>query len=354
MKKFLYCAIFILLLSSAAFSETAITSANFPDANFRSYVERFDTNNDGILSKQEISRVTRMDLSYYGQQEDNIGLISNMAGIEYFTALKELSCGGRGITELDVSKNAALEELSCWDNKIKTLNLRKNSSLEVLSVWSNDIHTLDVSSNIKLELLNCNDNHLTKLDLRKNTNLEWLQCINNHISELDLSGLSKIVYESARLNEFRADPQYVYGLSFAESNGKYQLDLNKYVNMLSRIKKVSGYLGDDYEYGKDIQTDYDSSKGIAVFSQKPKSVVYVYDTYLPAGGDMWVTLREGNPTYEENLPEENTPENTSESLNSRKSSSGSGGCNAGFSESILLIAIFCLNKKENIERSCDK
>ena len=62
----------------------AIDNNNFPDANFRTIVKNFDTNKDGNLSDTEIAAVEKIYCTKKG--------ITNLKGIEYFTALKKLKC----------------------------------------------------------------------------------------------------------------------------------------------------------------------------------------------------------------------------------------------------------------------
>jgi hypothetical protein len=71
--------------------------------------------------------------------------ISDLTGIEAFTALTYLNCTQNKLTSLDVSKNTALEELQ---------------------IWQNQLTSLDVSNNTALKYLNCNSNQLTSLDVR--------------------------------------------------------------------------------------------------------------------------------------------------------------------------------------------
>ena len=143
----------------------AIDDANFPDANFRTIVEGFDTNNDSSLSDTEIAAVEEIDCSYKA--------ITNLKGIEYFTALKRLNCESNQLTTLDVSKNKALTYLDCGDNELTTLDVSKNTALTRLYCLYNQLTTLDVSKNTTLTELNCKYNQLTSLDL-SNTNIDIL------------------------------------------------------------------------------------------------------------------------------------------------------------------------------------
>ena len=68
-----------------ASADVEINSDNFPDDNFRGYINKYlDLDKDGNLSDTEISDVTEMNI-------ESLGLAS-LKGIEYFTSLKELSC----------------------------------------------------------------------------------------------------------------------------------------------------------------------------------------------------------------------------------------------------------------------
>ena len=157
----------------------AINAANFPDANFRAVVSTFDKNGDGKLNEAEITAVTKINC-----REKNI---SNLKGIEYFTALERLSCDSNQLTTLDVSKNTALKELYCGWNQLTTLGVSNNTALTVLSCYKNQLTALDVSKNTALERLYCHENQLTALDVSKNTALTYLHCESNQLTSLDVS-----------------------------------------------------------------------------------------------------------------------------------------------------------------------
>ena len=60
--------IFIAVLFSGgksvhAASNVRINSSNFPDVNFRKRIQIYDKNHDGYLSKSEINKVKKLDLS---------------------------------------------------------------------------------------------------------------------------------------------------------------------------------------------------------------------------------------------------------------------------------------------------
>ncbi|MCH5330399.1 MAG: hypothetical protein J1E04_05475 [Alistipes sp.] len=181
-------------------------SKAFPDPNFRAYVlEQFDTNNNGVITREEALAVTKIDV--YNCE------IASLEGIQYFTnlthldcssnqltelnvsnnkALIYLECGGNQLTTLDISKNTVLKELGCWQNKLESLNLRNNPSLKNLRCNSNKIKNLDISKNLALEWFVCSTNELTTLDVSKHTKLKSLFCSNNKLSELNLTNNTKL------------------------------------------------------------------------------------------------------------------------------------------------------------------
>ena len=185
----LLCLVMVVgLLPTAAFAAGSvdINEANFPDANFRSYVQtEFDKDGDKKLSSAEIAAVKEIIASLRG--------IKNLKGIEFFTALETLNCVQCELTALDVSKNTELTRLECWDNKLTALDVSKNTKLTRLGCWKNKLTALDVSKNTELTSLNCGFNKLTELDVSKNTKLEMLDCESDpllgsmRLTELDVS-----------------------------------------------------------------------------------------------------------------------------------------------------------------------
>ena len=157
----------------------AIDDTNFPDANFRTVVKKFDTNQDSSLSDTEIAAVKKINCSNKG--------ITNLKGIEYFTSLNILLCTDNQLTALDVSENTALTELDCRFNKLTALDVSKNTALTILECNANRLTALDVSKNTALTVLRSNHNQLTTLDVSKNTALLYLSCTSNQLTSLDLN-----------------------------------------------------------------------------------------------------------------------------------------------------------------------
>ncbi|MDP7531105.1 MAG: hypothetical protein QF816_05870, partial [Candidatus Scalindua sp.] len=81
----------------------------------------YDTTLDDYVLTANISGVTELDVS---NKE-----ISDLTGIEAFTALTVLKIYDNKLTSLDVSKNTALNELQCWKNQLTSLDVSNNTAL---------------------------------------------------------------------------------------------------------------------------------------------------------------------------------------------------------------------------------
>ena len=172
------CLLPALALAEGA-ADVAIDPTNFPDANFRTYVATFDTDNDDRLTPAELAAVEYMAL--YNKS------IGDLTGIEHFTDLTELDCRRNQLTSLDLSKNTALEELDCGDNQLTSLDVSANTALKQLYCMNNPLTALDVSVNTALTDLNCINTQRASLDVSKNTSLTSLLCGENQLTSLDVS-----------------------------------------------------------------------------------------------------------------------------------------------------------------------
>ena len=147
----------LLLTAIAILSCIAGTQAQnvyIPDAKFKSYLVNntaINTNGDNEIQVSEAS-------AFNGEIDCwNIN-ISNLQGIEAFTALTGLTCNENQLTSLDVSKNTALTWLTCVSNQLTSLDLSKNTALTSLNCEGNQLTSLDVSQNTALTHLGCEGN----------------------------------------------------------------------------------------------------------------------------------------------------------------------------------------------------
>ena len=113
-----------------------------------------------ILSDTEIAAVKKIDCK--GRA------ITNLKGIEYFTALEYLYCYDNELTELDLSRNTKLKELNCSTNRLTVLDLSQNPKLKRVICSDNALTALNLSSNSKLTDLNASGN-IREITLTGNT-----------------------------------------------------------------------------------------------------------------------------------------------------------------------------------------
>lgn len=192
-----------------------INETNFPDENFRNYLKAQSYGEDGVITDEEIVGVTSITVDKKQ--------ISNLKGIEFFTALTTLSCSNNQLISFNISKNTALTGLSCSNNQLTTLDISKNTALlslscgknqlttldistntELISLWcnKNKLTSLEVSNNAVLTRLDCRDNQLTSLDVTKNTVLKLLDCGDNQLTSLDVTKNTALTWFSCDDNQF--------------------------------------------------------------------------------------------------------------------------------------------------------
>jgi hypothetical protein len=185
---------FLLIISQ--YNHVLAQTTAIPDTNFEQALidlgYDFGTP-DGTVITATIDTVVILNLLNDG--------ISDLSGIEDFTALKELNCAGNYLTSINLSQNSALNILSCNGNQLTSLNVAQNTDLVTLSCFQNQLTSLDVSQNVKLNLLNCRNNQIASLDVSHNTSLTALFCSSNPVSTLDLSQNDSLVYLDCSSNQ---------------------------------------------------------------------------------------------------------------------------------------------------------
>ncbi len=203
--------------ATASWSDNCGTSCtnivNIPDANFKAAllahgttitgqgISVIDTDGDGEICQNEAQTYTGA-INVHNQN------ISDLTGIEAFTALTvlycinnslssldltqntdltELWCHNNSLSNLDVTQNTALTLLGCANNNLSSLDVTQNTALTYLYCYGNNLSSLDITQNIALTVVNCHTNNLTSLDVSQNTALIDLACYNNTLNSLDVS-----------------------------------------------------------------------------------------------------------------------------------------------------------------------
>jgi len=136
-----------------------------PDTAFEQKLIDFGYDNvmDGKVLTANISSVDSLDVTYEN--------ISDLTGIEDFTALTHLTCWYNQLTSLDVSNNTALTYLNCKVNQLTSLDVSQNTDLTSLECYGNSIYSLDLSNNTALTYLDCSGNgYLNCLNVKNGAN----------------------------------------------------------------------------------------------------------------------------------------------------------------------------------------
>ena len=151
-----------------------------PDDNFEQELiyQGYDNVLDNYVITANINTLTNLDVFNRN--------ISDLTGIEDFTALMGLACGSNNLTSLNVSNNTALTNLQCGGQPLTSLDVSQNTALTNLDCRNNQLASLDVSQNTALAYLKCHQNQLTSLDVSNNTALVWLWSSNNDLTSLNL------------------------------------------------------------------------------------------------------------------------------------------------------------------------
>jgi len=144
-----------------------------PDDNFENYLETHtawgmlvpmgDPNSMGDGTMNDYVTTTNIntitDLNIAGNGSYNI---SDLTGIEDFTALDDLRCYSNQLTNLDLTANTALTFLDCSDNQLSILDVSNNSSLVILSCHDNQLTSLDIrnGNNVNMQIHTFNNPNL--------------------------------------------------------------------------------------------------------------------------------------------------------------------------------------------------
>ena len=141
--------------------------------------------------------------------------ISDLTGIEDFTAL---------------------ENLNVDTNSLTVLNLDNNNNLTLLSTSNNNISSLDITLNSKLLEINCSNNPLSTLKLPSNNILDNLYVQSTLISELDLRNQAKLISTATSFLEIQNNPNLK--CVFVDDVNKFNTDIFSTITKDSSAKFV--------------------------------------------------------------------------------------------------------------------
>ena len=167
--------------SVRAAGDVAINEVNFPDPNFRSYVQSaFDTDYNGYLSASEITKIRNVHCESLN--------IYSLKGIEFFSDLSGLWCKNNHISELDLSGNPNINGVWCSGNDFTSLDFSNAPSLTWVYCFECKLQSINFTNNPKMAYIECNLNpNLKNLDVTGNPLLEHLFASDCGLTSIDVS-----------------------------------------------------------------------------------------------------------------------------------------------------------------------
>lgn len=272
----------------------AIDEVNFPDGTFRYLINHwnYDLNDDGLLSDDEIEKVTEMDFHHY--------TVMDLTGIEHFTSLVTLKVDGT-YEELNFDNLPSLKNLEFWqyrNNIVGTLKISNCNSLETIKCSNLSLQSLQVVRCPKLNYLECENNPLVSVKLLAlNENLEAKGLKSTSDSPCRIPA-TKIETDAGNRFDLSTLPGFEIGKTSAWNGGTVS------GNTLT-LTEGSGEVRFLYDCGMDIKVEMTLQiKGIeglwisSVADQlftgsaiKPEVEVYCGDKKLTAGKDYSISYR---------------------------------------------------------------
>ena len=244
--KFLILILFIFISSILCSQNTSIPDPNFEQALINLGYDIGPI--DGIVPTANINTVT--NLSVFSKN------ISDLTGIEDFTALTFLNCKTNSISNLNLSTLTSLDYLDCASNNLVTLDLSNNTALTFLRCSSNSLTNLNVLNNTLLTYIAYNNNSLNTVDLSNNTLLTQIWGGYNPMTTLDVSNNTNLTDLSF---------EYCSLTSIDLSNNIVLTDLRCWRNALVSLDVSNNQLLESLECGYNALTTLDVSNNAGLW-----------------------------------------------------------------------------------------
>jgi Leucine-rich repeat (LRR) protein len=273
------------------FSEDCNPSDNvvyIPDVNFKNYlVGRPEINTNGDDEIQVTEAHAYNDFINVGSKN-----ISDLTGIEAFTAITFLFAGDNHLTKLDLSANTALTQADVSVNDLTSFILGDNASLSTVVCSDNQLPSLDVSGLPSLKNLEVDENHLTKIDVSQNPLLEYLGATINQITEIDVSanthlrGLGVTNNHLTYLNMKNGHNSSMLGFAAKQNPDLHCIEVDD-------VAYAQANWSDDVDPGVTFSTDCDYPQDNVVYIPDPNFKQRVLmDTDINTNGDDEIQVSE--------------------------------------------------------------
>lgn len=185
-----------IAISAIGFGALA-QDVNIPDANFKANLVGNSAINTNADTEIQVSEAAAFTGNIFG---NNLG-ITDLTGVEAFTALDGLYVRDNNLGTIDVSANVTMTYLDCRNTGISTIDLSTNIALTGVDCMQNSLTTLDLSNNPNIWAVHCSDNDLTSLDISSNPLLSNFSCDNNDLTSIDVSNNTALSYFVCHFND---------------------------------------------------------------------------------------------------------------------------------------------------------
>lgn len=312
-------------------TQIAIDAETFPDENFRAIASgQADTNQDGMLSEEEIKNVTKITVRYphqeghpassgiscdtvypVGDNHNYDGVQMDFTGMGIFRnlkilklhnveptglpfaelgSLKQFYLSSAPAVELDFSKAQGLERIEVVHTDVTKLNLKKNTALKRLQLRGCGLEQADFSRCRNLERLWLDYNAFKSIDLTKNSRLRELHLEYNSLAALDLTKNKQLESLDISFNRFKKINSSTLKVSASSRLSEIQasmltkctlLDVS-HINSLQNMNAASGKFK-KVKIGKNLQMlDISSGRERA----NPMTVLNAKTLQAPAGAKL--------------------------------------------------------------------
>ncbi|WP_299438612.1 M4 family metallopeptidase [uncultured Aquimarina sp.] len=277
--------------AATSFNDTYCRYTAIPDANFEAALSSYDDiSNDGLVPTAAIENVANLNVTLQS--------ISDLTGIQDFTALKKLSCEFNNLTSIDVSNNLLLEELYVSLNNLTSLDVSNNTALKKLGANTTNITNLDLTNNSALEELNIFSNsNLTSLDVSNNPLLNRLIASSTSITSLDVSS-------NPLLTELQVHDTGLESIDLTNNTAILQLRINQTpienldVSTLTNLRVLN--CSETNLYNLNIQNGNNTLISEFNASSNPNlSCILVDDAAYSAGNTIWANNVDTGVTFNE-------------------------------------------------------
>lgn len=192
----LVLAISIVPVGSALAADSVDIQSTFTDPVFREAIAAtYDEDGNGELSADERD-VSLISVS--GLIDTEVEEIKDLKGIECFTSLRILRCGGIGLESLDVSALPQLTSLTCQGNRLTSLDLSNNTNLVTINCSDNEISSLTLPTTNVIKTLYCYANNLTELSTTYLKSITNLRCDQNELSSLYINAKTLVEFNCSQ------------------------------------------------------------------------------------------------------------------------------------------------------------